>query len=59
MSSGSIFDAGMMVHKNKLKFAISSSNTSSDLETKFALDSSGVYLQSSTYCTGDITFLAQ
>ena len=52
-----IFDVGMVQHNNRLKFSIASSYTMpSDLETKFAIDSAGVYLSSSTYCTGDITF---
>ena len=44
ISNGSaLFDAGLIQHKNRLKFAIATStNTPSDLETKLIIDSTAI-----------------
>ena len=57
ISNGSaLFDTGNIQHKNRLKFAISTSFTPSDLETKIIIDSTAIYLKTNTFCYGDMTF---
>ena len=45
-----------MQHKNRLKFAISTPDIPSDLETKLIIDSTAIYLKVNTFCFGDMTF---
>ena len=49
VSSGTVFDVGIIEHPNRLKFAIASS-------TKFIIDSSAIYMQADTYCFNTFTF---
>jgi hypothetical protein len=54
-----LFDSGNIQHHNRLKFAITSSfTTPSDLETKFIIDSTAIYMKAETFCFNDITFSA-
>jgi hypothetical protein len=44
-----IFDVGMIQHSNILKIAVSSAYTTpSDLETKFIIDSTVIYMKANT-----------